>query len=959
MTRLYGRDDEVTAIQEWLRGVGGGRGGVAVIEGSAGIGKSRLITEAAALAAADGYLVASAQADQLGGVAPLTVLLDAFRDCDPPLVTSDDMTGLAELPDQRFWLLDRLRTALEKQAATRPVLVTVDDLQWAEPATLWAVGSLATQLTSVPVGWLLARRGAPVGNALAAFLAKLGGLEQVGIALGPLSPDAASALAGDLLGATPDSALLDLVRRAEGNPFLVVEAVRFASAETGEERSGRGGLGGHQEYGPAPLPAGFVPSARSRLSGIDPSSRQLLEVGAVFGRRFNLREVAAMLGLPVAGLMPATRDLLQGGVLHEDGDRFVFAHDLWWQAVYEDLPVAVRKALHRDAASALLAAGAPPLQIAGHLLEGADSGDAEAVGLLLRAARDAAPRSPGTASDLYARVLQLAPGPGPEHTRALVEAVPVLVRAGRLDQMRQIADRALEASADPATHADIRYAVSVGEALSGNYVEALVEARAGLSEIGAAPAGSSAAGSGSAGSSAAGSTAAGSLLRSVEALYLAMTGEVEPAIAAARAAVRAGDQAGQPIAVTMGLPAEAIAQRLAGRFAEGATLAEQAAQRADRESPATRLLQPRRWYAWLLTALDRFEEADAEYGRTRQEMDSLGLGVLLHVWHVHRAGLRLAAGRLDESVVEAEAAVAVAEELQTAALLPTALGLLARIAVARGDVAQAAEILARAPSRGRGVYELELDLARGLVADAAGESRKAVELMAPIWSVFTDHFGILALAPTASPSLVRVALRAGVGDLAVVAADAGARLAALNPQVASVVGAARHAAGLLHDDVDLLMRAVEDYRDSPRHLARAAACEDAGTALAVRSGQVDALPFLDRALRLYLTADATGDAARVRRFLRELGVHHHRMPPARPRTGWGSLSDSERRVARLVATGLTNRAVADQLFLSRHTVDSHLRHIFAKLDINTRVELTRVVVEHEPDADGPSDASAP
>lgn len=216
MTRLYGRDDELAVVRDWLRRVGAGRGGVAVLEGSAGIGKSRMLTEAAELATRDGFVVASARADQLGGVAPLAALLDSFRDCDPPLVTVDDMAGLAELADQRFWLLDRLRTALEKQAGRRPVLVTVDDLQWAEPATLWAVGALATQLTAVPVGWLLARRGAPVGDELAALLAKLAGQEQVGIGLGPLSQDAAGALAGDLLGRTPDQPLLDLFGARRG-----------------------------------------------------------------------------------------------------------------------------------------------------------------------------------------------------------------------------------------------------------------------------------------------------------------------------------------------------------------------------------------------------------------------------------------------------------------------------------------------------------------------------------------------------------------------------------------------------------------------------------------------------------------------------------------------------------------------------------------------------------------------
>ena len=250
--------------------------------------------------------------------------------------------------------------------------------------------------------------------------------------------------------------------------------------------------------------------------------------------------------------------------------------------------------------------------------------------------------------------------------------------------------------------------------------------------------------------------------------------------------------------------------------------------------------------------------------------------------------------------------------------------------------------------RGDSVYELELDLARGMVADAEGDPELSVAQMAPIWSAFTHHFGILALNPPAAPHLVRVALRAHDAERANLAAAAATRLAVLNPEVATVVGAATHATGLLADDADELRAAVDAYADSPRPLARASASEDAGVALGAQAERAAALPYLEEALRLFVAADATGDAGRVRRELRALGVRQSRCTPERPRTGWGSLSTAERRVAALVADGLTNRIVADRLFLSRHTVDSHLRHIFAKLDINTRVGLTRVVVAHEP-----------
>ena len=106
--------------------------------------------------------------------------------------------------------------------------------------------------------------------------------------------------------------------------------------------------------------------------------------------------------------------------------------------------------------------------------------------------------------------------------------------------------------------------------------------------------------------------------------------------------------------------------------------------------------------------------------------------------------------------------------------------------------------------------------------------------------------------------------------------------------------------------------------------------------------------MLDRALTLYSDAGAAWDAGRVRSRLRAQGVHRRLVSvPDRPESGWDAMTDSELGVARLVAQGLTNREVAEKLFVSPHTVNSHLRRVFAKLDINSRVELTRVAVNHD------------
>ena len=206
----------------------------------------------------------------------------------------------------------------------------------------------------------------------------------------------------------------------------------------------------------------------------------------------------------------------------------------------------------------------------------------------------------------------------------------------------------------------------------------------------------------------------------------------------------------------------------------------------------------------------------------------------------------------------------------------------------------------------------------------------------------------MAQMPSAGPDMVRMACAAGDRVAAEVAAAATARLAKQNPNIASIAGAAAHAAGLLRRSLPDLRLAVQAYRFSPRPLAAASVFEDCARAEHSAGHHTQAVDLLDEALRTYNDAGTVRDAARVRRRLRELGVRRKSTRETGSTTsGWSSLTQSELRVARLVAEGMTNRMVAQRLFLSPHTVDSHLRHSFTKLGVTSRVELTREVLAHD------------
>jgi DNA-binding CsgD family transcriptional regulator len=203
---------------------------------------------------------------------------------------------------------------------------------------------------------------------------------------------------------------------------------------------------------------------------------------------------------------------------------------------------------------------------------------------------------------------------------------------------------------------------------------------------------------------------------------------------------------------------------------------------------------------------------------------------------------------------------------------------------------------------------------------------------------------VLPLYPmdvTDPPQLVRIAMAAGQDALARATSAVAGERALINPAVASIRGAAAHCRGLLEGDADELTAAVELLTRSPRPLALASALEDAGSALVAAGREPTGITRLSEALETYAALGASWDAGRVRGRLRALGVRRRITRSTRPDKGWAGMTESELAVARLVAQGLTNREVAERLYVSPHTVGMHLRHAFAKLNISSRVELAR------------------
>jgi DNA-binding NarL/FixJ family response regulator len=209
--------------------------------------------------------------------------------------------------------------------------------------------------------------------------------------------------------------------------------------------------------------------------------------------------------------------------------------------------------------------------------------------------------------------------------------------------------------------------------------------------------------------------------------------------------------------------------------------------------------------------------------------------------------------------------------------------------------------------------------------------------------------GLLLGDPALAAWLARTALAAGDREFAARAARAAQALADAHPGSPALAAAAAHSRGLTRRDPAVLAQAAAQHPDP---WARASAAEDLGVLHSRHGDRDQAIRHLKDALAGYRQTSADRDQARIRRRLRQLGIRrrHWTTPPARPVTGWDSLTGTEQAVAGLVAQGLNNGQVAARMYISTHTVAHHLRQAFRKLSIASRVELTRIVIEH--DADG-------
>lgn len=932
-TPLRGRDAELAFIEARLDALDRGEGGIIRVEGPVGTGRSRILAESAAAARRRGMRVFEGAADPDEQFVPLGPLLDGLLSGEEPLSGAVRLRDLATTPGQRFWLLQELGDRLRETARNGPLLVVLDDLQWCDDLTLLTFNTLAAGLSSHAILWLIAVRGGSVPSGVRTTLDRIRQAGAHELALEALDDRATRRITEDVLGAAPDPDVLRLARRAEGVPQLLVELLG-SLREVVTIENGTAGL-------PAGPPAPReLPSVVRRLDQLSDEARELVQTAAAVGAPVSVALLAELLGRSPAALITAVRESLDADLLTESGDRLAFRHDLIREAVEAGLPLPLRQALRDQAAELPPGSGVSraerPGPSAGRAAQAgaaeagkAGPGDAAEADRLRTAAAELAATAPGPAAERSLKALELTTADAPERPRVIAETIPLLWQTGRAAQARELGTSALAAGGlGPEDEARIRLALA-RLAVPFDFSEAVRQARAGAALPGIPV------------------DLRGRLLAML-AVGLSMSGEhsaaEQVAAEAWEVAAAAGDRSAEATLTTVRSAVSFHRMDLTEAFRQ----AERAAALADALGVSTSLWVPEAlWHALLSNTTGRSAEALAAAEDGIRITRDQGRTAATGMWLMTRSRILLEAGRLTDARAEAEAAAATTDDLGPGNLADVTLRyVMMRVALHTNDHQTARAYAAEARrmrSDGAPVVRNFGSWMLALMADFEGRPDRAMaELDEVMTSPAEDRPAYAGLVdPADAPVLVRLALRAGDHERAAQAVALAERLAVLNPDLTFLAATARHARGLLDNDLAFLVRAVRLYEDCPRPLARASALEDAGRKLAATRTS-EAVPYFDTALALYARAGAERDVARVRRRLRAAGV---RRRPSMPGLSgaWPELTAAEIRVVRLVARGLANRQVAEHLSLSPHTVSSHLRRAFTKLDITSRVELTRLV----------------
>jgi DNA-binding CsgD family transcriptional regulator len=912
-TVLRGRSEVMATALSMMRRVRThGRGGVLVLEGEPGIGKSAVFSAIAEQAAAMQFTCGLGKADQIGRISPAAPLLLALRSGSRPVLTAAELAGLATRTAEPLLLLEDVTGLLELRSDESPLLIGMDDTQWTDPVSRFVLRALPSRLAGSAIMWLFASRGCGEGLADDLKRSSFAGSRIDVVELGPLSAADIAAMARDRLHRLPSAPLSRMLDGVGGNPFFATQILE------GVVRAGT-------QHAPG-IPTEFVLGVRRRLGELDPVTAELMTVAAVFGQALAAEDARALLPQhPAAQITRALGEAVRSCLLEHDRDgRLAFRHDLIREAIYADLTERTRRALHQRCARYLRDVAAEPLATAAHAQAGISPGDEATAVLLADAASQAAAGMPEAASELILTAFHSV-RPGQESWPRLgQQCVELLGLVQRCAEAIDVADVLLAHLDDDEPAGRIEIAVARALWLTGQWQASVDRSSRALARPGVSP-------------------ALRARLAAVRALALS---RVQPAAEAAPIAEDALREAGR---------LDDDGARLLAWHA----LAEVARNRADHEGSLRhyRALRAASGPAYIaqeiqgLQHLDRFHDAEVMLAKARRDM-GLDKGMMFASLIYSQIWWDYNLGRLDEAEAGAQTLLSLALERGSYSCGIDAASLLSLAALQRGDVAGARQSL----TRGFGPAGAEderrvpsLLLVRGWVTAAEGDVGEAVSLLSPLVFAGREERDPWPWKAGWLRTLAQLGMAAGAGGFTeevVALAEIGAER---NPNVPSLAGTALQLRGATRRDLQLLHRAADVLARSPRPLMRAGGYEDLGFELVARDRRREGAALLDRSWNIYREVGARGPMMTLQDGMRKAGFRRAQWQCAEPRpeSGWQALTQAEARVARLIGSGCTNKAASEALGISVNTTGTHLRSVFAKLGVRSRVQLTNIMHQQD------------
>lgn len=930
---LLERDSELAALDERLASACAGIGVLCLIEGPPGIGKSSLLDAASAQAHQRGMRVLRARATELECAYAFGTTRQLFESILLSCSESERaalMEGAAAFawpavgalepsappPEAGFAVLHGLYWLVANLASRGPLVLAIDDAHWADEQSLAFVGFLLPRLRELAVALVLAARGSesdrrPMLGRLAAYR------EGLTVRPAPLSASAVIKLLRRL-SEDPDVEFARACHRAVGgNPLLLEQLVVELRREG--VRPHAGAVGCVQQIGPRAA----AQSMLYRLGGLPPCAPALARAVAVLGDEAPVRHVANLAGLSLEEAAGAADDLARASVFSADGT-LAFVHPIVREAVYRDIGAHKRAIAHQTAARLLAAEGALPERVASHLLLAEAAGDPQVVEVLRAAADAALRRAAPEAAVTYLRRALAEPPQSTQRIAVLCDlgsAQAMIGDSGASDHLRG----ALELTQEPVPRARIALDLA-GRALlpAGRVQEAAAWLERAMGDLGEADR---------------------ELRLAIEATLLnAAILHSEPALPEIESAFEIGDE---PRGETPGerLLLVQLALRV-GFVGESATRCVDLALRAlgggalftdPTVDPHSRVQA--------INALGQSGKPDIAHSMCTAMLDGAqrrGSVFDIVAAFIIRSFMAYRLGRLPDAEADARTALSLIADYAAFTLgLSYATAALVNVLVETGEYQAADDALRQvgepqAQCSGAGMEHLygargRLRLAQGRAEEALcdllerGRRLLSMGIVNPAWAPWRSGAALAHLA-------------LGQRDDALALAGEELRLAR-RYGAARELSMALRAAGLAEGGsagIDMLREAVEVAEASPARLEHARALVDLGAALRRAGSRAQSREPLRAGLEL---AHSCGAHALLERARTELAAAGAR-PRHAMRTGVNALTASERRVADLAAAGMSNPQIAQALFVTLNTVETHLRHIYQKLAINRRDQLT-------------------